>query len=693
MACAGCGAELPEAARFCASCGASARAEAPKEADPVLAPLERALARQYHFVRLLGRGGMGAVYLARETALDRAVAIKVLPPETGRDTESRNRFRREARTAAKLSHPNIVPLLSFGEAEGTLYYVMGYVRGEPLSARMRREGGLPTEDVRRLLAELAGALDYAHRHGVVHRDVKPDNVLLDDEAGRAMLADFGIAKARGGGQTLTAAGSVLGTPAYMSPEQASGKGALDGGSDLYSLGVLGYAMLAGRPPFEGQTADVLAQHLTKEARPLKALVPDVPDDLASAVTRCLAKHPSQRWPDGRTLQAALAADGSDAEPPEALGDLTRAGRVALGGLAFALAYTLIALLWSRLETTTALVWLVVLLLAVACLHQARKARVTGHSWPEVRRHLFAKPRWLSGWWPSPLRPAGDVWQRLPPDLRRFRIALSMAVPLGLGLMVSILLLNSPRYHRALEHGHATLGAWRLGMLFFDYGLFADLIACGWYGRRAWRSARAQGFHRRACEKLLFEPTHGHFWRRPEVAALLRPEPGRAAPKTPHELLRAIAAAAESLTGPARQAGVEALAAARQLVTTLEALEAEENRLRADADSNEVARIEARLEGLGTEVGTEDAPRKQMRNLLRQQLELLLGVLARVEELAARRGRLVARLEGLWRELPGATTPEKSDRVLTLAHEAALEARTLPALPPLATLTQPQTRQP
>ena len=234
-------------------------------ADPQRAALERALGAQYEIGRLLGRGGMGAVYLAREKALERAVAIKVLPPDLAADAESRERFRREARTAARLTHPNIVPLYTFGEAEGMLYFVMGYVRGESLGDRMRREGRMAEADVRRILAELADALDYAHRQGVIHRDIKPDNVLLDDESGRPMLTDFGVAKARASGATLTEAGAVVGTAHYMSPEQASGARDLDGRSDLYGLGILMFEMLTGAVPHRGLSSigTVIAQSQAK----------------------------------------------------------------------------------------------------------------------------------------------------------------------------------------------------------------------------------------------------------------------------------------------------------------------------------------------------------------------------------------------------------------------------------------------
>src|SRR5579885_2289370 len=182
--------------------------------------LDAALGAQYEIVRPLGRGGMGSVYLARERLLDRLVAIKVMHRERA-DTESHERFLREARAAARLTHPNIVPLHSFGQSADTLFYVMGYVEGESLEAVLRRTTRLPAAEVARILGELAEALDYAHRHGVVHRDVKPDNIMLEQGTGRVVLTDFGIARVTTGG-ALTRTGVIVGTPQYMSPEQAAG---------------------------------------------------------------------------------------------------------------------------------------------------------------------------------------------------------------------------------------------------------------------------------------------------------------------------------------------------------------------------------------------------------------------------------------------------------------------------------------
>jgi len=318
MWCPACRIELPEEARFCLRCGLAADGSPKPEAapDPLLPSLTKALGRQYQIERLLGRGGMGAVYLATEPALERKVAIKVLPPESGGTSESRERFVKEARIAAKLSHPNIVPLHTFGEVDGMLYFVMGYIRGESVGARLRKQGRLPIADTRRILMEIADALSYAHSLGIVHRDIKPDNILLEEGTGRALLTDFGVAKAAWTKQMATSEGVVLGTPPYMSPEQARGETLVDGRSDIYSLGIMGYAMVAGRLPFEGATpSDLPMKHLSAEAPPLSTLAPDAPVELASALTRCLAKRPDDRWPDAATLRAALTPPDEDETPP------------------------------------------------------------------------------------------------------------------------------------------------------------------------------------------------------------------------------------------------------------------------------------------------------------------------------------------------------------------------------------------
>jgi serine/threonine-protein kinase len=248
---------------------------------------------------------MGVVYLAREVLLDRPVAIKLLPPELAARPELRERFMHEARTAARLSHPYIVPIHAVDEIGGFVFIVMAYVDGGTLAQRLTAHGPLPAHDVTRIMREVAWALAYAHAQGVVHRDIKPANILLERGTGRAMVADFGIARlAETSGDT--AVGVVLGTPEFMSPEQATAE-ELDGRSDLYALGVVSYLALTGTLPFSAPTAQgVIALHLTQPPPPVASVARGIPRSLAQAIDKCLQKQPSARFTNGEALADALA---------------------------------------------------------------------------------------------------------------------------------------------------------------------------------------------------------------------------------------------------------------------------------------------------------------------------------------------------------------------------------------------------
>jgi serine/threonine-protein kinase len=270
--------------------------------------LGNALKDSYVLEGELGRGGMGVVFSARDLKLKRRVAIKVLPPDLAYREEIRTRFVREAETAARLSHPHIVPIHAVGEADGLVYFVMGYVDGESLAARLRRRERLPPEEVRRITKEAADALGMAHAMGVIHRDVKPDNILLEGTRRRVVVTDFGIAKAlsEGGAGTLTGTGVVIGTPTYMSPEQAAGEREIDARSDIYSLGLVAYEMLTGDPPFHAATVPgLLMKQISEPAREVRDLRPDCPEDLAATIMRCLEKNPDDRWPTADSLRRAL----------------------------------------------------------------------------------------------------------------------------------------------------------------------------------------------------------------------------------------------------------------------------------------------------------------------------------------------------------------------------------------------------
>jgi serine/threonine-protein kinase len=268
--------------------------------------LQAALAGEYSLQRELGRGGMGIVYLARDVHLDRDVAIKVLPSHLASSEASRERFLREARTAAGLSHPHIVPIHRVGEADGFVFFVMSYVEGETLGERLRTRGPFSPADATRVLREVAWALAYAHGRGIVHRDVKPDNILLEAGTGRALVTDFGIAHGGAKSMTTTDPGKIVGTAHFMSPEQGANE-SVDGRSDIYSLGVVGFLAVSGRLPFEATSLPALLVRQATEAAPSVARVaPGLPQTLAAAIDRCLARNPNDRFADGEALAAALA---------------------------------------------------------------------------------------------------------------------------------------------------------------------------------------------------------------------------------------------------------------------------------------------------------------------------------------------------------------------------------------------------
>ena len=272
--------------------------------SPEFLDLQAALAGEYSLQRELGRGGMGVVYLARDVQLDRDVAIKVLPGHLAQQPEARERFLREARTAAGLSHPHIVPIHRVSEAKGYVFFVMGYVEGETLGERLRGKGPLPPAEATRVMREVAWALAYAHGRGIVHRDVKPDNILLEAATGRALVTDFGIAHGHDSGPA-TDPGKVMGTAHFMSPEQAAGQ-ALDGRSDIYALGVVGYLAVSGRLPFESANLPALMVRQASEAAPtVMRAAPGLPPALGAAIDRCLAREPAQRFAGGEALAEAL----------------------------------------------------------------------------------------------------------------------------------------------------------------------------------------------------------------------------------------------------------------------------------------------------------------------------------------------------------------------------------------------------
>ncbi len=288
----------------------------PDDGELLLARVRVAVADRYDGLREIGRGGMAVVYAARDRRLNRDIALKVLPPDLGFRRDVRERFVREAQTAARLNHPSIVPIYAVDEVDGLVYFAMALVQGESLAARLGRETRPPLPFVRNVLAQVADALAYAHASGVVHRDVKPDNILLEHATGRAIVTDFGIARAVQSGARLTQTGIAVGTPAFMSPEQAMGQRDVDGRSDVYALGVVGYVMLTGRLPFEADTsAGMLVQHVQGTPFPLANFRPDLPFSISDAIMRAIAREPAARWPDAAAFAAALRAGEGEERAP------------------------------------------------------------------------------------------------------------------------------------------------------------------------------------------------------------------------------------------------------------------------------------------------------------------------------------------------------------------------------------------
>jgi hypothetical protein len=509
-----------------------------------------------------------------------------------------------------------------------MFLVMGYVSGESLAARLKRDSRLRISETRRIVAEVAEALDHAHRQGVVHRDVKPDNVLIEDESGRALLADFGVAKALGAG-TMTQVGSVVGTPAFMSPEQAAGNVHIDGRSDLYSLGALAYCLLTGRPPFEGDPRAVMSKHLTQDPPPLRTSRPEVPEDLAAAITRCLAKDPAMRWPDARALREAIAPTGLDEdELPEPLDALD--GRAAMLLSVSALVVNASAYAW----LSGGLAAKIVLVLSAGLLAYqlpwlvtaARLGRARGFSSSQLLGAFLREPGWwYLFWYPARLRRVSGIWERLPLPFRLLRISVTLiAVTLLLALPLFVM-------------GAPSLAAWVLLPLILF--LVSAVALCA----RLILGLGLEVHQRRRVTSILFStPTSQRaVWKRPEITHLLVSPKLAPSTSTEPRLPREIADALARET-PARAEE------ARELVADLEALDAEIARLVSDADPDEASRLRRRLEALGPESAEEGEERRALRRLLTEQTGLLDRVNARLAEARGRRDQRLEALRALWR---------------------------------------------
>ena len=320
--CFRCHTPIPGNSRFCLSCGADVSGgdglTSTSSVDIVRERLQRIIEGKYRLERLLGKGGMGQVFLAHDLTLEREVAIKVLPPDVAQDDQVVRRFQQEAKTAAKLDHPNIIPIYRVESEGGLNYFVMKYISGTSLEDLLDKKEPLPVPEIQRILWEAACALGHAHQRGVVHRDVKPANIMFDHD-GRVMLTDFGISKALQAATGLTATGMIIGTPHYMAPEQGKG-GAVDGRADQYSLGVVGYRMITAELPFSGDSVHtIIYKHIYEEPPLASTKRPGIPASLTMAISRALVKEPDQRFPTMEDFATAVWPEQPVASPARSRG--------------------------------------------------------------------------------------------------------------------------------------------------------------------------------------------------------------------------------------------------------------------------------------------------------------------------------------------------------------------------------------
>jgi hypothetical protein len=604
--------------------------------------LELALGQQYEIVRPLGQGGMGAVYLARERSLERFVAIKVLRPELAEAHDGRERFRREARIAAQLSHPGIVPLHTFGEVGGIWYFVMGYVRGTSLAERLRLEGYIPVDEAHRILTELTDALACAHRGGIVHRDIKPANILLDADSGRAVLADFGVAKVGASDEHLTATGVVIGTPHYMSPEQVLGARTVDERSDIYSLGAVGYTMLAGREPFGGGEAiQIMRRRIAHSPPPLAPLVSAAAAPLAGVVMRCLARDPEQRWPSARDLGAALAraggAEGTAAAPGH---ELPAFGPYAV---LWAMLWTALAIRPSHSLGDAALLLLIALLVPFGFVVHLWNVGRGEMPLREIARLSFWPPEWWGMWWPTRLRRPNDLYTMLPRPARRVRVAVS-AFTVGLPALIL-----AREWFEAATRAPLTADGRRIFL-----GVEALMLAgTALSVALAARWARSRGASWPESLRLLFgstAPSRG--WDEPHLSSLLSARAGEVRPPRVNDAAdhaRAIIDLVSTLPASAVELGRDAERAARAAGAWIEESEREIAMLARHGSSTDLDRLVAQLGALEAEA-PDDADERELAELLQRQIDVVQRMQLRCELLTHQRARTFQLVRALWRRL-------------------------------------------
>jgi len=630
--------------------GQAAKSFAADHAGDLQSLLERSIGDQYEIIRLLGRGGMGCVYLARERSLDRHVAIKVLNPELAIADAHRERFRREAKIAARLNHPGILPLHSFGEIANLFYFVMAYVRGETLADRILRDGALPWTEARRIFFEMADALECAHRNGVVHRDIKPANILLESTTGRAVLADFGISKIPGARETITAAGAVLGTPAYMSPEQVTGVSDIDARSDIYSLGIVAYVMLTGREPFSAETAGAtMYRRVVEDAPGIRSISPSVPADLAAVVDQCMTRERERRGVNAATLRDSLGRIAPADGLPDAVHDLPSFGPYAV---LWTLALGLFAILGDISPPERLLVLVLALVAPAGLALQVWTSAGHGMTPAQMAKVSLWPPEWWSMWWPSALRRPNDIWSRLPRVSRLIRVLISISAP---ALLVLVLVRE-----RVLDSiGPEYSGAYSI----VEWGL---LISCAVAMGAGFIWTRAKGLTPDQSARLLLGPSLiSSGWNEIAVSSLLTPvkqDEGVKEPVLASELVRAIRQRIHALPEEHTDILRRASEAADCILRSIETADREISLLVRDAGPEASDRLGAQLAALDGVTALQSAEQKELRDSVQHQLEIVRRMQDRQNSLATARLEQLDLLRSLWRLLQALGNSEPSQSI-------------------------------
>jgi tRNA A-37 threonylcarbamoyl transferase component Bud32 len=611
---------------------------------PISDRLREYLEVQYELRRVLGEGGMGVVMLASEHALERQVAIKVLNKQSAAQPELRERFRREARVAARLTHPHIVPLHTFGDVDGELFFVMGFVEGETLATKLRREGTVPEAEALRILREVCDALALAHDKSIVHRDIKPENVLIEARSGRTLLADFGIAREGAQSVSLTGTGISVGTPHYMSPEQAAPSGPVDHRADIYAVGVLAYRMLSGRLPFDGANVrEIITQQMVAKPRDFSGDKPDVSPHVVAAVMRCLEKDASARWPSAGSLRDAIAPspEGEELLPEE----LSRIDGTAFSMVVASIASAWLLIVnhyaWQNVDAVSLLQVMIIVPLAVVPLGLGGAYR---HGLRRPAIVAARPPRWWPLWWPKFARRPGDVWDRLPRPIRisrgLFFGPLMLGAPVFLTLLMLLLTLRPEQLGPFLENPVV-----KLGIRWLSFALAAALAAAG-VMMLVW--SRRAGHPRVAGNSpWLVEPVASPRWSRSDFAAVLgKPSSIRQdVPESAARLGVAIDGAVRDLVNGGVISSGEAASVARDVVKVIANIDRELALLERAGDAADLRRLDDRIEAAGS-----DALGAEVLEMLLRQRDGVRKILQRQDEQQDRRERLAGNLRELFVEL-------------------------------------------